>query len=468
MIEMRGADAYFLWEESRALHMHTLKIIVVQPGDAHHPITFERVREGAPQVLPRFAAFRQRPVEIPLGLGHPLWIDTPRLDRDYHLRREVLPKGAGDEELDKLAGRIASEPLRRDRPLWQIFFVEGLPGGRVAYVTKLHHALADGLAAAELVLRTFQDSPGPTSIPADAPAENEAVPGVWSRLVGSMGRALVRQRALPQLLLRSARAVGVSARWQMQGRPSPTRPFVSPATRFNRPVTPNRVYAHVTLPLADLRQVKSAFRCTINDVYLALVGGALRRYLEEHRELPDAPLTAAVPVSVRRKGDAPDFGNATATWFASTGSDCADPLERLHAVTKSTRAARARFEAGDPHLAVEWLDHWPLRRIYLDGLQRVARSVVGRPSYNVIVSNVRGPARPLYTDGARVVGLYSMGPLSLQQGLNFTAWSYLEDFAVGIHACREHVPDVRALAAGLESELQVLRGEAERKRAGAA
>jgi diacylglycerol O-acyltransferase / wax synthase len=457
MIEIRGADAYFLWEESRARHMHTLKIVVVDPSTAHEKLSFERVGRGALRVVPHLAAFRRRPVAIPFGLGHPLWVDAPAVDPGYHLRHEVLPPGAGEEGLDELAGRIASEPLDPTRPLWQLFFVEGLPGGRVAYVTKLHHAVADGGAAAEIALRSFQEDREPWTLPPPYAGGNEVVPPAPGRLARSLWRELRRQRELPGIFGRAARDLGVGWRWRAAGRPLPPRPFAAPLTRFNRPLTPNRVYARLTLPLPVLREVKRAFGCSINDVYLATVGGALRRYLERHGELPPEALTAAVPVSVRGSGDEPDFGNAIAYWFASTGSDVADPAERVAAVTQSTRAARALFEARDPRLQADWLDHWPLRRAYIDGFQALVGALLRRPSYNVIVSNVRGPTRPLYSDGARVEALYSMGPLTLHQGLNFTAWSYLDAFAVGVHACREHVPDLHVLAAALPEALEELR-----------
>ncbi len=463
MREMSGADAYFLREESRARHMHTLKIVVVDPSTAHEKVTFERVRVGALRVLPHFPAFRLRPVGIPLDLGHPLWLEAPSLEPGRHLRHEVLASGAADQALDELLGHIASEPLDETGPLWQLFFVEGLPGGRIAYVVKLHHSVADGLASAELALRLFQQSPDPAVIPLSYEQENEPTPSGLARIARSLPRELGRQREVPALLRRSLRSIGISRRWRAARRPAPPRAFTSPPTRFNRPITPNRIYTRVTLPLAALRRVKNAFGCTVNDVYLALVGGALRRYLGRHGELPGPALTAAVPVSVRLEHEDPTFGNATAYWFATTGSDLADPAERLEAVTTSTRAARALFDACDPRLPVEWLDHWTLRRPYLDGLQTLATGLLGRPSYNVIVSNVRGPSRPLYSDGARVEALYSMGPLTRQQGLNFTAWSYVDDFAVGIHACREHVPDLRGLAEALPAELEALSREAGRR-----
>jgi WS/DGAT/MGAT family acyltransferase len=456
MIEMPGADAYFLWEESRARHMHTLKVVVLDPSTANAKVTFERVRQGALRLLPHLPAFRRRPVRIPLGLGHPLWLEAPCLDPDRHLRHEVLPLGASEAALDELLGRIASEPLDETRPLWQLFFVEGLPGGRIAYVVKLHHAVADGLASAEIALRLFQPTPERVDLPPPYEAQDEPVPPALLRLGSSLLRELGRQRETPSLLWRSLRSIGVSRRWRRAGGHAPPRAFRSPPTRFNRPLTPNRICAHAVLPLPALRRVKDAFGCTLNDVYLALVGGALRGYLEGRGELPEQALTAAVPVSVRREGEDRAFGNATAYWFATTGTDLGDPVGRLAAVAASTRAARDLFLAGDPRLPVEWLDHWALRRLYLDGLQTLVTALVGRPSYNVIVSNVHGPSRPLYSDGARMEALYSMGPLTRQQGLNFTAWSYRDDFTVGLHACREHVPDLDRLAAALPEELEAL------------
>ena len=462
MLEMRGADAYFLWEESRARHMHTLKIIVVDPSTAHERPTFARVREGAARAMSALHAFRRRPVRAPFGLGHPFWLDAPVLDVDYHIRHEVLPAGADDDALDEFVGRVASEPLDESHPLWQLFFVEGLPAGRIAYVTKIHHAVADGIASAELLTRTFQTTPAPQPPTPPSLGPNEALPSAAHRIALALRGILWRQRALPRLLWRSLRATWRSLRWRLAGRPSPARPFSGPQTRFNRPITPNRSYTHVTLPLSTLQQVRRAFDCSLNDVYLALVGGAVRRYLERLGELPAAPLTAAVPVSMRSPTEDPTFGNATNYWFASTGSDRADPSERLRAVAASTRAAREQFALQDPRLVIDWFDHWTLRRLYLTGFQKLASLLLRRPSYHLIVSNVRGPQQPLFSDGARVVAMRSMGPLALQQGLNFTAWSYLDEFAIGMHACREHVPDLRTLTQDFRLELAALSAAAAR------
>jgi len=453
---MSGADAYFLWEESFARHMHTLKIVVVDPSGAHEKVNFERVRRGALRVLPYLPAFRRRVVDVPLFFGHPYWADAPAFNADYHLRHEVLPPDAGEEELDALVGRIASEPLDRSRPLWQIYFVEGLPRGRVAYLTKLHHAVADGTASAEIVLRSFQQDSQPAALPAAYEGSDELLPPVRRRVLAAWRREFQRQLGLPALLGRSLRSLAILIRWRLAGRHAPVQAFSTPGTRFNRAPTPNRIYTHARLSLPRLQQVSRAFGCTLNDVYLAVVGGALRANLESHGERTTPSLTAAVPASVRGERDDPVFGNAVAYWFASIGSDVADPFERLRAVAESTRAARTLFEARDPRLPVDWFEHWTLRRLYLSGLPSFLGALLGRPSYNVIVSNVRGPSRPLFSDGARVEALYSMGPLSPHQGLNFTAWSYLDDLTVGIHACREHMPDLRSLAESLPRELEKL------------
>ena len=457
---MRGADAYFLREQSRDRHMHTLKIVVVDPSTAREKLSFERVRERAARAMPHLAAFRCRPVRTPFGIGTPVWLDAPQINPDYHFRHEILPagaqEGAGDEALDELVGRIASEPLDERRPLWQVYFVEGLPEGRVAYVTKIHHAVADGTASAELVARTFQTTPDPMPLLPPPTEANETVPADWRLLAGSLRRELVRQRDLPDLLRRSARAIGTGLRSRREGLPGPPAAFAGPMTRFNLPLTPNRIFRHVTLPLQEMKRVKGVFGGTLNDVFLTLVGGAIHRYLADQRQLPGVPATAAIPVSVRRDDEDPSFGNAIATWFASTGSHLSDPVARLRSVRQSTAAARELFAARDARLSVDWLDYWPLRWLYLDAFPRAVTSLLRRPTFTVIASNVKGPRQPLYIDGSRVVALLSMGPLALQQGLNFTAWSYVDDFAVGLHACREHVPDLARLAEGMQQELDAL------------
>jgi len=365
MIEMSGADAYFLREESRARHMHTLKIVVVEPEGAYDPPSIERVRAGAVGVLPREPAFRRRVLDVPAGFGNPFWVDAHELDPHYHVRHEILPPGSTDAALDELAGRIASEPLDRERPLWQIIFVEGLPNGRVAYVTKIHHAVADGVASAELALRTLQENREQMLYEPWCPPPALPLPSRRDRIWAATKKHARRQRELPGLVWRSMREVGTSLSWRRSGRRMPAQMFNAPAARFNQPITPNRVYAHVRLPLPRIIEVKRAANCTVNDVFLTLVGGAVHRYLAAQGERNSSSLTAAIPISVRNNLEDPAFGNAVTAMLATTASHVADPLERMRIVAKSTAAARALFERRDARLAVEWYDHWVLRRLWL-------------------------------------------------------------------------------------------------------
>ena len=393
MREMAGADAFFLYEETPARHMHTMKIIEVDPSTSRQPLSMERVRQGAALVMPTRRAFRVRPAAIPFGLGHPFWADAPRLDRDYHFRHVVLEAPGGRDEFDALVSRVASTPLAHDRPLWQLYFVEGLEGGRAAYMVKIHHAVADGVASAHLVASSFDTVAEPQhDLASLVGAVNESIPPKRTLLAAALRREIRRQRDLPRLLARSLRMIRASVARRRSGN-APALPFGGPPTRFNRPPTPNRVYAHTTLALSDLRFCRRAFDCTLNDVFVAVAGGALRRYLAARGELPDRALTAAVPVSIRSDQDDPHFGNANFIWGVSTGSDVADPEERLRSVARSTRAARGAFEASDRRLPIDWLEFWALRRMYLIWFQRLAGTLLGRPAFNVILSNVPGPPR---------------------------------------------------------------------------
>ncbi|MDQ1519215.1 MAG: diacylglycerol O-acyltransferase / wax synthase, partial [Actinomycetota bacterium] len=200
----------------------------------------------------------------------------------------------------------------------------------------------------------------------------------------------------------------------------------------------------------------NAYDCTVNDVFLALASGALRRYLAEHGSIPRRTLTASVPVSTRTKEDTVAWGNRLTTWYVELATNVADPVERLHRIHDNMRASRAALE-DIRDLQHEWVEFWPLFKAFVFGLPRLVAPFVGhRPSYNVIVSNVAGPPRPLYRHGARLAHLISMGPLVEGLGLNFTGWSYVDEMTVAVMGCREHVPDIWELAAGLRASLDEL------------
>jgi WS/DGAT/MGAT family acyltransferase len=227
--------------------------------------------------------------------------------------------------------------------------------------------------------------------------------------------------------------------------------------RFNRPLTANRIYACTTLALADVRAVKDRLGCTLNDVVLAMAGGALRSWLSATGELPRESLTTAVPVSVRRPEEQRVWGNRVRNMFTTLATDEASPLVRVQRIHDATTAAKAVHAETDPRLQYDWWEFYPLWRAYVSWTRGLVQRLTGRPSYNLIISNVRGPGAPLFVEGFPLEELHSMGPLANELGLNITAWSYCDQLSFGVVACPEHVPDLWDLVARLPDALQELR-----------
>jgi diacylglycerol O-acyltransferase / wax synthase len=454
--QMLGADEYHLYVEAPYQTQHTLKSMLVDPRGAHEPLTYDRMREWARRALPHIEPLRWQLAGRPIGLGHRFLLDRPNLDLDYHVHRASAAEPGGRAELSDVLGRIMHGSLDRTRPLWQLWFVDGLADGHVALVWKLHHALADGGACVDLFEAAFQHTADErvqfpeTNPPTDpAPDRRELVRVGWQTIPP-------RVKRFPGLVYRSLRAARVGARRRKQGLPGPARPFEAPETRLNRPFTPNRLCVWTSLAFDDITAVRKAFDCTVNDVYVAVCAGAIRAYLQRQGELPDKSLTTNIPVSIRQEHEQGSFGNRLSTWFISLATDVPDPAERLAAVTSNTRAARAYYEArASERLLFEWQDYdWLFKPVVFMG--HVSTRFAKRPAYNTIVSNVRGPA-PLWFDGAEVLEIQSMGQLASGLGLNLTGWTYRGRMNVGVVACPEHAPDLWALADGLPAALAELR-----------
>ena len=458
MRRLSGADSMFIFTENAARHQHTLKIAVVDPTGADMPVTYDALREQICEALPLLEPFRWRLARVPLDLGHPYWVETRDPDLDYHVQCVTAAAPGGARELAETISDIASVGLDRSRPLWQVWFVDGLADGCVAYVTKVHHALADGMASAGLLAEVFTDRSDHTPM-RDADVDTAPAEPHPSRLrLLALGLADVLRMLvhLPALLLRTARGARRARRRVRGGGTAGAKPFAGPHTRFDAPLTPHRWLAFETFDLADLKIVGRAFDATVTDVMLAMAAGALRRYLDAHGELPAASLTAAVPVSVRRPDERQLWGNRVASWYVPLATDRADPGERLRAIVQGTRAARGELEALDPELQHAWAEYWRLFRLVTFGVPKVVRPFIGRPSYNAIVSSVPGPPAPLFRHGARLVKMISMGPLVEGIGVNFTGWSYAGEMTVAVMTCREHAPDVWELAAALRASLDEL------------
>ena len=463
MERLSGLDAGFLYMETPTAHMHTLKIAVVDPAGSTPPYSFQAVKDVLASRIHLLPPFRRRIVEVPLRVHHPVWIEDPDFDIDYHVRRVGCPAPGGPHEFCEMISDMASRPLDRGHPLWEIWVVEGLEDGRVGFVAKMHHTIADGLAAAALlanVMQTVPEQPSPGSS-----WKPERIPSNKTLLfdaVADLGRDL---RGLPNLLRRTFEALTALRRHRTSSDVKTPLPFSTPRTSFNASLTPHRTFAMTTLSLADVKAVRSAFGVTVNDVVLAVCAGALRRYLSERGELPAKPLIAGVPVSTStetRLG-----GNRVSNMFVSLRTDLDDPVARLKAVQEVTKAAKVVHNILGTEMLADWSQRTPPRPFawFMRLYSRKGWASRHRPPINLVVSNVPGPPGPLEIVGARLEGLSSVGPILEGIGLNITVWSYVGAMNFGIVSCRELMPDIWSLADALRDSLVELRKAAEQPRA---
>jgi diacylglycerol O-acyltransferase len=468
---LSGQDARFIYAETPALHMHTLKVAVVDPARTPGGYTFERFRAELAARLHLLEPFRRRLVLAPFGLAHGFWFDDPEFDLGRHLLRRTAPAPGGRRELDAIASEIASEALPRDRPLWQITVVEGLAGGRIGFVAKIHHAVADGKAAAELLANIMETEPS-------ADAEPPATPSWWARPIPGRGALIVLALRswvmlalrLPNLLTRSYHGLRRKTRFRRDADVLPPKPILdAPRTPFNRSLTPRRQFVTVDLPIAEMKEVKASFGVTLNDVFVAVCGGALRALLEEDGTLPSRPLIAGIPIGAALDDSTRLWGNAVDNMYTSLATDLADPVERLHRVAAVNAASKASRAAMGSDVVVEW--QWyvpaPLLATFVRAFARSGLADRMPPAINCILSNVAGPPEPLYLAGARLEQLYSVGPILEGIGLNITVWSYLDRMDVSLLACPDVGPDLDRLACHIEGAHRALVDRA-RAQAGAA
>ena len=460
MERLTGIDANFLYMETAAAHMHTIKVAVLEtpPGVAS---SLDDVRQAMRERLHLLPQFRRRAVQVPFGLHHPVWIEDPAFDIRQHVHAVDLPPSGGWREIEDAVAAIASRPLDRSRPLWELWLLRGLADGSTALVAKIHHALADGVAAAELLGAVMDegDAVGGVAPQVDAWTP-EPLP---SR--GRLVRDALRDHApnvkhFPRLLARTARGLRDGARLR-RGLPlSPPLPLLhAPRTSLNGALRPARGFAVVSLPLDDVRHVRECLGVKLNDVVLALVAGSLRRYLARRDELPERPLVAEVPTSTDPAGGPRRrVGNRVSNLFTSLCTDVADPVQRVLRIHDVTAAAKEINLALGPDLYREWTDYAPPRP--LSGLMRLYSRLhlADRhvPAVNVIVSSVAGPRRPLRWAGGRLRHLFSVGPLIEGTAVNVTAWSYVDRLDVGVLTCPEHVATPREIADGLADALDEL------------
>jgi WS/DGAT/MGAT family acyltransferase len=467
MQHLTGLDAAFLALETPSAHMHVMGVAVVDPStvpDTRYDSYYDRVRALLDARLHLVPPLRRRLVDVPFGLHVPAWIDDPDFDLDYHLRRAALPAPGGPRELAAFVADLASRPLDRRKPLWESYVVEGLEHGHQAYVTKIHHSLIDGVAGVAILAALFDLEPGAPFEPLQPP--DERVPIRTPSEVEMLGRAVVSLAQRPLKVVRAmARSVPGIIRAVRRAREEAldvALPLTAPKLSMNRRITPHRVVSFASVSLEDVKAVKDALGCTVNDVVLAVTAGALRSYLERRRELPDRALVAAIPTSVRAADDE-QFGNRISSMFASLPVDVADPVDRITAVSRSMAGAKSVHEEVGGSTLQDWAEA-AAPALFSRAMRMYTRLRIGerlRPVINLIMSNVPGPPWPLYFAGAQLVAIHPLGPIFDDCGLNVTVISYLDHVDFGFIACRELVADVDVLAAYVPEALAELMKAAE-------
>jgi WS/DGAT/MGAT family acyltransferase len=487
MHQLSGIDASFLNAETSSAFTHVASMTVYDPSGAAEGGGYEAMRALILEHLDDLDLFRRRLVEVPLGLDLPYWIDDPDFDIDFHVRHLALPAPGNDEQLGEQVARLVGRPLDRSRPLWELYVIEGLEGGRIAQLTKIHHATIDGASGAELLSTLLERDPGhrpsgqvATWHPEQAPSDLELLqrtalaylrrPEKVVRLNVRMLRQLAAAtrsgglRAMADLVAQPLPGpLGETLRQRLRGGQDvdtpPALPLTpAPRTVFNRSITPHRRFAFTSIPLDEAKTVKSKLGTTFNDVVMALCSATLRRYLDERGVLPDEPLIAMVPVSIRSGAEGDPYQNRVSAMFCNLATDVADPVERLLAIHGAMKAAKEMHAAMPAELLQDYTLFAPpalaARAMRLYSRTRIADRM--NPPFNLIISNVPGPSEPLYLAGGRLLHFYPVSAVVDGQGLNMTVQSYNGSLDFGFIACRELVPDLWDMTGYLRDAMQEL------------
>jgi diacylglycerol O-acyltransferase len=433
-----------LYTEAANVPMHTVKVAIVDAPNAGS-FSVDTVRKVLRRRLHRFEPMRRVLVDTPYAFHRPMWRENCPVDLAYHVRQLHLPAPGGRRELDNAIAKLIEEPLDRSRPLWEIYVVDGLADGRVAAITKIHHALADGVASANLLAGAFDR---PESISFDA-AEFDRLP-TKTQLLRAATRDHIRQiTELPDLLRYTAAGVRRVRRSRRNGSEAVER-LQAPKSFLNHRLTTERRFATTSLPFAEAKQVTRQLGCTVNDLVLAMSAGAVRELRLRYDGSSDARLVAMVPVCLDSSPGRVAGNNFTQIAVALP-ADVDDPLHRVKHSHDAAIVAKQLHTLQGPELWTRWFAYVP------PGLARMLSGWMARTNshnkmQNLVVSNVRGPREPVTVAGAKVAEFYSVGPLVAGSGLNITVWSYADQLNISVLADAATLTDAHEVTAAMIRE----------------
>jgi diacylglycerol O-acyltransferase / wax synthase len=454
---LSGLDASFLYVESLTQPLHVCSILELDTSTVPGGYTFDRLRDELAVRIAAIPEFRAKLADSQFNLDYPVWVEDDAFDLDRHLLRIALPSPGGRRELADVCGHIASTPLDRSRPLWEMWVIEGVAstdpgaGGLLAVMTKVHHAAVDGVTGANLLSQLCTVEP---EMPPPEPMEGPAKAGPLQIAADGLVRFAFRPWQLANVMPTTVATIVKTLR-RARGGLTMAAPFAAPATRFNASITADRNVALAQLDLDDIKKVKNRFNVTVNDVVMALCAAALRWFLRDHDELPGKSLVAMVPVSVHDKSHRPGH-NQLSGMFCKLETHIGDPAERLRAIARADAAAKNHSAAISPTLLQDWAQ-LAARAVFGSVFRIVADSpLFAHPVHNLIISNVAGPQAQLYFLGCEVEAMYPLGPLFHGCGLNVTAVSLNGKLNVGVVSCPELVADLWRLVDNFDVALEEL------------
>lgn len=466
MERLSGLDASFLYLETSSQLLHVCGLIIVDGSTVDGGYSFDKLKDELSSRVTAMPGFRRKLQDSFLNLDHPVWVDADDFDIDHHFHRVAAPAPGGKKELSELCADIAGQPLDRTRPLWEMFVIEGLDDGRIAVMSKMHHATVDGITGANMMSQLCTLTPESPSLDPELVSERVGGAGTVSLAASGITRVVRRPLRLLQIL---PDTLSVIPRWisrAREGRAMPV-PFSAPRTSFNGTITGHRSIAYAQVPLEDVKRVKNAFGTKVNDVVLAIVSGALRTYLDGNDELPDNPLVGMIPVSVHGESDRAGTNQVTGM-FTDLATNIEDAAERLLYIAEHSDISKEHKDAISATLMQDWAQ-FSGANMFGVAMRAYARLRLAEHHpvvHNLVISNVPGPPLPLYFLGARIDAMYPLGPVFHGAGLNITVFSVDGNLNIGLIACREQTTNLWDLADDMGAALDQLVAAADQTEGG--